>query len=149
MSDHQKICEAGKPSPRKFSSRRLERERAELERFDRLWARRRVYLLETERARRKALDAIAERDALRLARRDAARRACFIQGVSHGPWDAELGPREDETLSAFGARVDRETPRLTLADFSAPPAWWDREESSPWAVPGSMPALPNRERASK
>ncbi len=125
ISEAPEIQPPRKGSPRKFSSRRLERERAELKRFDARYARFQVYLLEAERVRRRALDAIAERDALRLARRDAARRACFVGGVSHGPLDEELGPRDGETLSEFGARVDRETPRLMLADFPAPTAWWD------------------------
>src|SRR5690606_4210435 len=127
------------PNRKNFQARRRERDRAELERFDRRYARLRLYLLEGERTRRRALAAIAERDALRQHRRDLARRALFVHGVSHGPLDDPLGPRPDETLSEFGARVDRETPRLTLADFKGPVAWWD-DENGP-ALRLERPAL--------
>lgn len=137
------------PKAQNFFDRKRKRQRAEEKQFDARYARYRVYLLESERARRKALDAIAERDALRLARSDAARRACFIGGVSHGPLDEELGPRDGESLSEFGARVDRETPRLTLADFPAPAAWWSEEPSTSKSIPGSMPALPARRKVAR
>lgn len=127
------------PNRKIFQDRRRERERADLERFDRRYARFRLYLLEGERARRRALAAIAERDTLRRHRRDLARRAVFVHGVSHGPLDDPMGPLPDETLSEFGARIDRETPRLTLADFKRPVAWWD-DESGP-ALRLERPAL--------
>lgn len=133
----------GNPPIQKSAERKHERQRLEEKRFDARHARFRVYQIECERTRGDALTAIAEREALRRRRRDLARTATFVHGVSHGPLGDPLGPHDSETLSAFLGRIDRETPRLRLSDFDRIPAWYDSEfeRPNPRSIPGSMPAL--------
>lgn len=120
------------PKPQAASQRRRSRQAAELARFDARYARFRVYLLESERAHRKALEAIAERDALRARRRalrwnGGAAAVASAAGLECDPF----GPLPDETPGEFQRRVDRETPRLTLLDFERPFSWWDYDDPPP------------------
>lgn len=95
-------------------ARAARRERTRANADDRIFNRNRAHI---EQVARERAHIISEREALRLFRRDAGRRACFVQGVSHGPLDADLGPHEGETLMQFWSRVDRETPRITSRHF--------------------------------
>lgn len=120
------------PKPQTTSERNRSKQAAELARFDARYARFRVYLLEAERARRNALAAIAERDALRARRRalrwnGGAAAIAAAAGLECDP----VGPLPDETPGEFQRRVDRETPRLTLRDFERPFSWWDYDDPPP------------------